>query len=247
MISISLILIGCKSKIIDDGAIVAAEKLYEDGITKLGQADYKQAAVDFEKVFFQHPGNRITPYAELMQAYSLYKAGEYEEAIDVINIFIKLHPRHIDIAYAYYLKSLASYVQITEVKLDQSRTEHALASLNEVIARFPKSKYAIDAELKIDLVKDHLAGKEMFVGHYYLKKRNPIAAIKRFQSVIEKYNTSSHTPEALYRLIESNLMLGLVSEAEKYGEVLSYNYQGSIWFDQGRNLLKKYNVTKASD
>jgi len=238
IILISLALAACKSKLKDNEDVVPAQELYNKGVKELESGDYKKASAEFEKVFFQHPGNSITPKAELMQAYSLYLAGEYEEAVDVLDIFIKLHPRYEDIAYAYYLKALATYVQISDVRLDQSKTEYAGQGLEEVILRFPNSIYAIDAALKIDLVKDHLAGKEMFVGRYYLNKRNPVAAIKRFQIVVENYDTTSHVPEALYRLVESNIMLGLVEEAKKYATVLAHNYPDSQWHKYSDNLLK---------
>ncbi len=228
---------GCKTKIIDDNNITPINELYSSGLKLLNEDKYKEAATEFEKVFFQHPGNVVTPYAEIMQAYSLYKSNEYEESVDILDMFIKLHPRHIDIAYAYYLKALSYYVQISEVRLDQSRTEYALKSLEEVIRRFPSSKYALDARLKIDLVNDHLAGKEMFVGRFYLKKSNPIAAIKRFQIIVEKYDTTSHTSEALFRLVECNLMLGLVDEAQKYAAVLKHNYADNAWTNNSINLL----------
>jgi len=234
----SLLLTSCKSKIIDIDKVTPAKELYDEGLKQLELKKYKKAASEFEQVFYQHPGNKITPDAELMNAYSLYLAGEYDEAIDVIDIFIKLHPRHKNIDYAYYLAAISNYVQISDVKLDQSKTRHAKEWLEEVIARFPKSKYTIDAELKIDLVNDHLAGKEMSVGRYYLKKKNPIAAVKRFQAVVEKYNTTSHIAEALYRLVESNIMLGLIDEARKYDAVLKHNYPDSKWTGCSKNLLK---------
>ncbi len=233
----ALSLASCKSKLKDE-VIVPAEESYSAGIVQLNKDEYKKAAEHFEKVFFQHPGNEITPQAELMQAYSLYLAGEYDDVVDVLDIFIKLHPRHEDIAYAYYLKALANYVQISSVLLDQSRTRYAKEDFEELIRRFPSTKYAIDAALKIDLVNDHLAGKEMLVGRYYLKKKNPIAAVKRFQTVINEYDTTSHAEEALYRLIETNLMLGLKDEAEKYVAVLEHNYPKSNWLQNARNLLK---------
>jgi outer membrane protein assembly factor BamD len=238
IILISLSLVACKSKLKDNEEVTPAQELYSAGIKELEKGEYKKASSEFEKVFFQHPGNSITPKAELMQAYSLYLAGEYEEAVDVLDIFIKLHPRYEDIAYAYYLKALSTYVQISDVRLDQSKTKYAGEGLEEVIMRFPESKYAIDAALKIDLVNDHLAGKEMFVGRYYLNKRNPVAAIKRFQIVVESYDTTSHVPEALHRLVESNLMLGLVDEAKKYATVLSHNYPDNQWRKYSDNLLK---------
>lgn len=231
-------LVACQSKSKDTDKIVPVQELYNLGIKELEAKNYGKASNAFEKVFFQHPGNSITADAELMQAYALYLDGEYDEVGDVLDIFLKLHPRHKDVAYAYYLKALANYVQISNVKLDQSRTRYAKEGLEEVIRRYPGSKYAIDAALKIDLVNDHLAGKEMLVGRYYLKKRNPVAAIKRFQTVVEEYDTTTHIPEALHRLVESNLMLGLADEARKYAGVLEHNYPQSKWTDFSKKLLK---------
>lgn len=231
-------LVACQSKSKDADKIVPAQELYNLGIKELEAKNYGKASNAFEKVFFQHPGNSITADAELMQAYALYLDGEYDEVGDVLDIFLKLHPRHKDVAYAYYLKALANYVQISNVKLDQSRTRYAKEGLEEVIRRYPGSKYAIDAALKIDLVNDHLAGKEMLVGRYYLKKRNPVAAIKRFQTVVEEYDTTTHIPEALHRLVESNLMLGLADEAGKYSGILEHNYPQSKWTDFSKKLLK---------
>jgi outer membrane protein assembly factor BamD len=230
-------LTACKSKLQDE-EIIPAQESYDAGIAQLKKGDYKKAATHFEKVFFQHPGNEVTPYAEIMQAYSLYLAGEYDDSADVLDIFIKLHPRHQDIAYAYYLKALDNYIQISSVKLDQSRTRYAKEGFQEVIERFPGTKYATDAAFKIDLVNDHLAGKEMLVGRYYLSKKNPVAAVKRFQAVIDQYDTTSHAEEALYRLVETNLMLGLKDEAAKYAEVLGHNYPNGHWYKQATGLLR---------
>ena len=231
-------LVACQSKSKDADKIVPAQELYDLGIKELEDKNYGKASNAFEKVFFQHPGNIITADAELMQAYVLYLDGEYDEVGDVLDVFLKLHPRHKDVAYAYYLKALANYVQISNIKLDQSRTRFAKEGLEEVIRRYPWSKYAIDAALKIDLVNDHLSGKEILVGRYYLRKRNPIAAIKRFQTVVEEYDTTTHIPEALHRLVESNLMLGLADEARKYADVLEHNYPQSKWMYFSKKLLK---------
>lgn len=238
LICASLLTSACKSKKIDDETITPINVLYENGLNLLEQHKYAKAADEFEKIFFQHPGNELTAQAELMQAYSLYLEGEYDVAADVLEMFIKLHPRHVDIAYAYYLKALSNYTQISDTKLDQSRTRFAKEDFEEVISRFPGTKYAIDAALKIDLVNDHLAGKEMLVGRYYLKKRNPISAIKRFQTVIDYYDTTSHAEEALFRLVESNVMLGLNDEAQKYAAVLGHNYPASDWYKKAHALLK---------
>lgn len=233
----SLVLVSCKSKIEDEN-IVPAQELYDAGVQHLNQGEHKKASVEFEKVFYQHPGNLLTPKAELMNAYSLYLLGEYEDAEDVLDVFIGLHPRNEYIQYAYYLKALSSYTQISNVKLDQSKTRQAREGLEEVINRFSGSKYAIDASLKLDLANDHLAGKEMLVGRYYLKRKNPIAAIKRFQVVVNEYDTTSHVQEALYRLVESNMMIGLEAEARKYAEVLRHNYPESSWYKHTSHLLK---------
>lgn len=238
----SFFLTSCKSKKIDDELITPAPALYNGGLVLLENHKYEKAAEEFGKIFFQHPGDEITPQAELMQAYSLFLATEYEEAIDILEMFIKLHPMNVDIAYAYYLKALAYYMQVSGVQLDQSRTSFAKESFEEVIKRFPNTKYATDASLKIDLVNDHLAGKEMDVGRYYLTKKNPIAAIKRFQSVVDNYQTTSHIEEGLYRLVEGYLMLGLVEEGKKYASVLGANYPEGKWYKYAYNLLEAKKV-----
>lgn len=234
----ALLLSGCKSKK-EDETVFPAVELYQNGLAKLEQHQYSEAAKEFGKVFFQHPGNDITPQAELMQAYALYLSDQYDEAIDVLDTFTKLHPMNVDIAYAYYLKALCHYTQISDVHLDQSRTALAKEGFEEVIGRFPGSKYAIDSALKIDLVNDHLAGKEMEIGRYYTHKKNPIAAISRFQSVVDNYQTTSHVPEALYRLVESYTVLGLKSDARKYAAVLGHNYPDSKWYQYAYNLAEK--------
>jgi outer membrane protein assembly factor BamD len=172
-----------------------------------------------------------------MQSYALYKNGDYDDAVDVLDIFIKLHPRHEHVVYAYYMQALSNYVQISESNLDQSRTKLAKVGFEQVMRRFPGTKYANDSSLKIDLVNDHLAGQDMLVGRYYLKNRNPIAAIKRFQIVLDKYQTTSHISEALHRLVESNLMLGLKIEAKKYSEVLKHNYPDTKWSKYSERLI----------
>jgi outer membrane protein assembly factor BamD len=234
-----MLLTGCSKKKANDEVVIPAGELYQNGIRLLQDHKYSKAADEFEKIFFQHPGNIITPQAELMQAYSLYLAADYDIAYDVLDVFIKLHPRHEDIAYAYYLKAMANYAQISSVKLDQSRTKLAKADFEMLINRFPGSKYAVDGALKLDLIDDHLAGKEMLVGRYYLKKRNPIAAIQRFQTVINGYATTMHTQEALYRMVESNVMLGLFDEAQKYAAVLAHNFPESSWRKKADGLLNK--------
>jgi outer membrane protein assembly factor BamD len=235
-IILAIALSGCKTKK-DDDTIVPPEQLYSAGLDKLSRHKYSEAAKDFGKIFFQHPGNDLTPQAELMQAYSLYLSNQYDEAIDILDVFIKLHPMNVDIAYAYYLKAICHYMEISNVQLDQSRTELAKESFEEVIGRFPGTKYAIDASLKMDLVNDHLAGKDMDIARYYLNKNNPVAAINRFQNVIQQYQTTSYAEEALYRLVESYVMLGVREEAVKYASVLGHNYPEGKWYKHAYRLL----------
>lgn len=241
---VSIVLSGCKSKKSSDDIVTPISTLYGEGITLLEKKKYKKAAEEFGRVFYQHPGNVVTPQAELMQAYSLFLASQYEEAVDVLDIFINLHPANIDIAYAYYLKALSYYMLISDVNHDQSRTFLAKDSFEEVIAKFPNTKYAIDSSLKIDLVNDHLAGKELTVGRFYLKKKNPMAAINRFEEVVENYQTTSHCAEALYRLSESYMMLGLPEEAKKYASVLGHNYPNSGWYSYAYKLVKGHSADK---
>lgn len=227
----------CKNRIANDEAIQPAKLIYIKGQELLEEGRYKDAAKEFEKVYFQHPGSNITPYAELMEAYSLFLDGKYEDTSDVLDNFIKIHPMHEDIAYAHYLKGLAEYMQISRAQLDQTATENARAAFKELIRKYPDTKYAMDASLKIDLVYDHLAGSEMDVGRYYLHVNNPISAISRFQNVIQNYETTEHVPEALYRMVESYLMLSLTEEAKKYGSVLGHNYNDSKWYERAHKLL----------
>ena len=230
---------GCKSKKNDDDIIIPARELYVKGLASLDKGKYTQAAEEFDKIFFQHPGDDITPQAELMHAYALFLATNYDEAVDVLDTFIKLHPMNVDIAYAHYLKALSYYMQISNIYLDQSRTALAKFSFEEVIKRFPSTRYAIDSALKIDLVNDHLAGKEMEIGRGYLRQNNPSAAINRFQNVIENYQTTSHTAEALYRLVVSYTALGLPEEARKYAAVLGANYRDSNWYKYSYAIVNK--------
>lgn len=230
-------LTSCKTKKVDEDQLVPVNELYGSGVGLLEKQKYSQAAEEFSRIFYQDPGNQATPQAELMQAYSLFLAGQYDEAVDVLTIFTKLHPMHADISYAYYLKALSYYMQISNTQLDQSRTLLAKDSFEEVTRLFPNTRYAVDAALKIDLVNDHLAGKEMDLGRYYLRRNNPIAAINRFQVVVDNYQTTTHIAEALYRLVEGYLMLGLEEDAKKVAAVLGHNYPDTKWYRYANTLL----------
>jgi len=214
------------------------DKAYADAMASLNKFAYKEAAEKFEKIEEDQPYSKWAAEAQIMAAYSHYRNEKYDDAVAILDQFIKLHPGHKHIDYVYYLKAMCYYNQITDVKRDQKVSEQALAALNEVIARFPDTVYARDAKIKVDLVYDHLAGKEMEIGRFYLNKGKVIAAIGRFQMVVERYQTTTQTPEALYRLTASYLMLGVRDEATKYASVLGQNYPSSKWYKYSYDLLQ---------
>jgi outer membrane protein assembly factor BamD len=206
------------------------EEIYNTGMDQLLDEDYAKAAKSFDEVERQHPYSVWATKAELMSAYALYQAAKYDESIVAADRFIQLHPGHRDIAYAYYLKALDYYIQIADVARDQKVTEQAMAALAEVVRRFPDTKYARDAKLKIDLTRDHLAGKEMEIGRWYERQGSYLAGINRFKRVVDEYQTTTHVPEALHRLTECYLALGLTDEAQRTAAVLGYNYPGTEWY-----------------
>ncbi len=206
------------------------DDLYNKAMDELVEERYATAAKTFEEVESQHPYSVWATKGQLMAAYALYEAGSYGEAIIAADRFIQLHPGHRDIAYAYYLKAISYYVQIVDVGRDQKTTELALKALDDVVRRFPDSKYARDAKLKLDFTRDHLAGKEMEIGRYYLKRGQYLAAMNRFKRVIDNYQTTTHVPEALERLVECDMALGLTDEAKANAAVLGHNYPGSEWY-----------------
>ncbi|GEO80490.1 outer membrane protein assembly factor BamD [Pararhodospirillum oryzae] len=206
------------------------EELYNDAVDKLNQGNYEAASKAFDEVERQHPYSVWATKAQIMAAYALYENGAYDDAAVALNRFIDLHPGNRDIAYAYYLRGLCYYEQISDVRRDQQITRQAMTYLSDVVTRFPESPYARDARLKIDLARDHLAGKEMSVGRYYLKGHQYLAALNRFTAVINSYDQTTHVPEALYRLVEINTILGLTDEAKRAAAVLGHNFPGSDWY-----------------
>ncbi len=213
------------------------ELLYNRAVSLLEEEDYEEAARAFDEVERQHPYSIWATKAQVMAAYSHYENNDYDDAIVAIDRFIQLHPGNRDIAYAYYLKGLSYYEQITDVQRDQEMTRQATASLREVANRFPNTKYARDARFKMDLARDHLAGKEMSVGRYYLSQKHHLAALNRFKQVIADYQQTTHVPEALYRVVEINVMLGLLEEARKVAAVLGHNYPGGDWYVDAYQLV----------
>jgi len=213
------------------------EQLYLQATNAMDARKFKEAARMFDEVERQHPYSKWATRAQLMAAYAHYQDLEYDDALLALERFIQLHPGNEDIAYAYYLRALCYYEQITDVRRDQAMTESALDALRTVIRRFPDSQYARDSSLKMDLTMDHLAGKEMEIGRYYLRRANYNAAINRFKAVVRDYQTTTHVPEALHRLTESYLALGVEEEAKKTAAVLGYNFPGSKWYADSYSLF----------
>ena len=213
------------------------EQIYNHAMDLLQDEKYAQATKEFDEVERQHPYSIWARRATLMSAYTSYMVNSYDDAILTAQRYIALHPGSSETVYAYYLVSLCYYEQISDVGRDQKMTEDAMSSLNALIQRYPQSEYARDARLKLDLTRDHLAGKEMEIGRYYEKKHDYIAALGRYRVVLEKYQTTTHVPEALHRLVEVNLMLGLKQEAQTAAAILGYNYPGSDWYQDSYSLL----------
>jgi outer membrane protein assembly factor BamD len=182
-----------------------------------------------------------------MEAYAQYQALNYDDAIGTLNQYIELHPGNADVAYAYYLRALCSYERIADVRRDQGFAHEAMKDMQDIISRFPDSVYAKDAVIKISLITDHLAGAEMEVGRWYMTQKLYIAAIGRFRTVVEKYQTTSHVPEALERLVECYLALGIPEEAKATAAVLGYNFPGSDWYQDAYNLLQQNNLTPENE
>jgi outer membrane protein assembly factor BamD len=215
----------------------SVDSLYNKAAAALDDKRYAEATQYFEEVERQHPYSKWATQAQLMGAYASYEDQRYDEAIIALDRFIELHPGNESIDYAHYLKALCFYEQISDVARDQFMTQEALKALETLIRRFPDSKYARDAALKRDLTYDHLAGKEMEIGRYYLNRGHINAAINRFRTVVEKYQTTTHTAEALHRLVEAYLTLGLGYEATQIAAVLGHNYPGSPWYKRSYDLL----------
>jgi outer membrane protein assembly factor BamD len=215
-----------------------AEELYNEALDTAINGDPLKAAPLFDEVERQHPYSIWATRSQLMAAWALYQSNDYGSAIAALNRFIELNPAHPDVDYAYYLRGQSYYEQIVDVERDASMTVEAKLAFEALLNRFPNSKYARDAQLKVDLTLSHLAGKEMAVGRFYLKAGHYDAALRRFAKVIEEYETSNQVPEALYRMVEGYLALGLDNEAERSAAVLQYNFPSSIWTERMAYLIE---------
>ena len=244
-----LLISACSSKKkIDELEGLTPENLYSSGMKKMHVQEYSEAIKYFDRINQEYPYSPLASNAQLMESYAYYKSGKFEYAIAGLDDYINLYPGEKNSAYAYYLRALCYYDQIEGTQLDQTFTEDAKTSLNEVINKFSDSDYARDAKLKLNLVLDHLAGKEMEVGRFYQKKGDLIAAINRYILIIEQYQTTTYIQETLYRLVECYHALGVDLEARKYAAVLGSNYPDSKWYLYSYKLVssqKNAPVSKA--
>jgi outer membrane protein assembly factor BamD len=223
------------------------DDIYAAAWTQINKGNWDLAAAQFNEVDRQHPYSVWARRAQLMSAFCAYQANKYDEAVSTADDYISLHPGSQEVAYAFYLKAISLYEQIVDVGRDQSKTEGALVALQDVVQRFPDTEYARDATLKIDLTQDHLAGKEMEVGRYYLTRGDYIGAINRFKVVVQQYYSTPQIAEALERLTEANYALGLNSEAQTAAAVLGANYPGSQWYTDAYGILKGRNLRPVED
>ena len=225
-----------------DTAYVARDvnTLYAAAKRVMDQRDYERAAKLFDEVERQHPYSVWARRAQLMSAFSYYAINDYTKSIEASRRFLAIHPGNRSAPYALYLIALSHYEQISDVTRDQGITQQALDALGELVRRYPSTPYAEDARLKIDLVRDHLAGKEMEIGRFYQRRGQWLASVMRFRTVVDQYQTTSHTPEALMRLTESYLALGIPAEARRSAAVLGANYPNTKWYQRAYSLVQKH-------
>jgi outer membrane protein assembly factor BamD len=245
-----LVLSGCtakKDKIDPLTVDRPAEDIFKEATDADKNGEFSKAITLFSEVERQHPYSELATQAQIRQAEVAYDNLKYDDAILSLDRFIELHPGHPNVDYAYYLKALCFYEQMTDVRRDQAMTEEALIAFDTLISRFPESKYAREAMLKRDLTIDHLAGKEMDIGRYYQKKEQYNAAINRFTNVVKNYQTTTHVPEALHRLVETYTILGLTDEALQVAAVLGHNYPGSQWYVDSYALMDPAQKEKLTD
>lgn len=218
------------------------EQLYNQGARQLDDRKYANAILLFAEVERQHPYSEWARKSMVMSAYASYQTRDYTTAISAAERYLALHPGGSEAEYAYYLIALCHFDQIIDVGRDQATTERASTALNDIIRRFPQSEYSKDARIKLDMVNDQLAGKEMTVGRWYLRSNQTLSAVNRFRAVVDNYQTTSHTPEALHRLVEAYLTLGLKDQALAAGATLGYNYPETEWYRMSYRLLSNKGV-----
>jgi outer membrane protein assembly factor BamD len=225
-----------------------ADKLYNEGLFLLNnKKDIKAAAKRFDEVERQHPYSEWARKSLLMSAYAYYEAAQYDDCINTARRYVQLHPGSPDAAYAQFLIGTSYFNQIRDITRDQDRTERAMAALDEVVRKYPGTEYAVSAKRKIDMARDQLAGKEMLVGRYYMERRDFTGAINRFKLVVTRYQTTRHVEEALLRLTETYLALGIVGEAQTSAAVLGHNFPDSRWYKDAFTLMREKGLQPAEN
>jgi len=232
IIAASVVLAGCASPDLPEQVERPANQLYDEALSLVLDGNAEKAAPQFEEVERQHPYSDLAVRAQIMAAWSFYQDNNYPRAVASLDRFIELNPADDMVEYAYYLKALSYYEQIVDVERDAEMTLLALNAFDDLLLRYPDSIYGRDARLKADLARSHLAGKEMAVGRFYAERGYYAAALRRFERVIRDHQSSNQVPEALYRMVESYLALGLVEEADRVGSVAVYNYPDSFWTEE---------------
>lgn len=228
-------------------ADVPAEEIYNDGLARLQNRDFDGAAKKFASLDRQYPFSEWSRKGRIMETYARYEAGDYEEAITSARRYLQSHPNSPEAAYAQYLMASSYYDQIPDITRDQAASERAIQALQELIERYPTSEYVADARKKLQVANDQLAAKEMEVGRFYLQKRNYGGAINRFRIVVSRYQTTRHVEEALQRLAEAYMAMGIVNEAQTAAAVLGHNFPDSPWYKDAYALLTKGGVEPRED
>lgn len=236
------LLAGCAAD--TDVPDMPAEKLYTKALTQFEKTDYEGAAKYFDEIERQHPYSVWAPRAQIMAAYAFYKKNEYDDAILALDRFIQLHPGNKNTPYAYYLKGLCYYEQMSDIAREQQMTEDAKQTFSDLVARYPNTAYAIDARAKLNMIEDHLAGKEMAVGRYYLHDKDYLAAMNRFQIVTDKFATTNQVNEAYYRLAVCYISLGMYDQARRMDQLQKSKYAGTKWTQKTTKLVSKYQPPK---
>ena len=234
-----------ESVLADKSLKLQVAEAYKEGIKSLEEGDVLFAAKKFNEAEILFPQSEWAPKSALMAAYSYYIQDYYGDAVSELQRFLKVYPKHKNIDYANYLLAISYYEQIVDEKKDLQSIVNSKKNFSLLIKDYPNTEYALDAEFKLDLINDILASKEMYLGRYYLQKKKWIPAINRFRTIIDEYDTTIYTEEALHRLVEVYYTIGLENEAEKYAKLLSYNYQSSKWYEQSYSVFnKKYKKKK---
>jgi len=248
LITILILLINCSSNKKDNETIISGDiETYKSGLSSLQDSNYSKAVKEFDKLYINHPFSSLAKKSEIMTAYSLYQNNEINKSISKLKTFNEMNPKDEFSDYAHYLLAMCYYIQISNQGRDPSLSLKALNSFKLITTKYPNSKYAKDSKLKIQFIKNSLAINELNIGKFYLKKNAPASSIKRFKTILQKYQNSSVIPETLYRLTEALLMMGLKKEAIKSNAILKYNFPNSEWSNLSKDILSNISSTSEKE